>query len=72
MTGKPVVAFMLDGMPPIYRDFIYEIPFGKISFEKELLIACERRLSKLDFSEYAKNNLESHTIVEKIIDIHMS
>ncbi len=28
LTGKPVVAYMLDGMPDIYRSFIYEVNSG--------------------------------------------
>lgn len=67
MTGKPVVAYMLDGMPEKYRDFLYEIPKDKPSFDEELLKACHKPLNKLSFSEYARLNLESARIIEAII-----
>lgn len=72
MTGKPVVAFMLDGMPDKYRDFLYEIPAGAQSFEKELLEACDKPLNKLSFSEYAKKHLESARVIEAIINMQKS
>lgn len=70
MTGKPVVAYMLDGMPEKYRDFLYEIPKNKLSFEEELLQACDKPLNKLSFKEYARLNLESSRIIEAIIKMH--
>lgn len=70
MTGKPVVAYMLDGMPKKYRDFLYEIPKNKLSFEEELLQACDKPLNKLSFKEYARLNLESSRIIEAIIKMH--
>jgi glycosyltransferase involved in cell wall biosynthesis len=69
MTGKPVVAYMLDGMSEKYRDFIYEIPKDKHSFEDELLDACNKPFSRLSFSEYAGLNLKSDGIIKSIIDM---
>lgn len=72
MTGKPVVAYMLDGMPRKYREFLYEIPADKQDFENVLLEACEKRLNKLSFSEYAKLRLNSSRVIEAILNMHRS
>lgn len=72
MTGKPVVAYMLDGMPQHYKEFLCEIPSGEVNFEKTLIKACENNFEKSDFREYAKLNLESSRVIEAIINLHKS
>lgn len=70
MTGKPVVAYMLDGMPKQYKNFIYEIPAESYSFEGTILNAFENMSAKNDFITYAKDNLETSKVIEKIIAIN--
>ncbi len=70
MTGKPVVAYMLDGMPKLYDDYLYVIPNEMRSFEITLLKAIENASEKLDFSEYAEENLEASKIIAKIITLN--
>lgn len=72
MTGKPVVAYMLDGMPLHYQDYLYEIPLGKSNFEANLIEAFEKKNLKLNFKEYAKVYLESSRVIEAIINMYKS
>ena len=51
MTGKPVVAYMLDGMPGYYKDFLFEIPSGELNFKQTLLESSEKKLAKSNFKE---------------------
>ncbi len=69
MTGKPVVAYLLDGMPNYYQDFLYLIPSGELSFEEIMIEACENKSMKKNFAEYAKSHLESSYVIEAIINI---
>lgn len=69
MSGKPVVAYMLDGMPECYSDFIYTIENENI---KNALIGAlneNNNEKKLKFFEYAKENLVSKKIVLKMYDL---
>ena len=66
MTGKPVVAYMLDGMPKCYEDFLYTVPAGVSSFEKILMEACEEKLSKSCFYKYAKEKLDLLQVIDAI------
>ena len=70
MTGKPVVAYMLDGMPACYKDFIWEIPAGETNFKKILVDACENSLERSGFKEYAKLHLEGSQIIEAILNMY--
>lgn len=69
MTGKPVVAYMLDGMPQCYRDFLYVIPDDTCSFENILIDACNQTSSKLNFESYAKKNLDATYLIAQIIGL---
>ncbi len=68
MTGKPVVAYMLDGMPKGYADFLYVIPAQMRSFETVLIEACEGKVAKSDFHNYAKEKLDAACLVEAILN----
>ena len=70
MTGKPVVAYMLDGMPAHYKKFLYEIPTGELNFTNTIIETCENTVEKSDFKEYAKIHLDSCRIIEVIINMN--
>ena len=70
MTGKPVVAYMLDGMPDYYMDFLYTIPPKMQSFESVIVEACERVSPKSDFRKYATEKLFDWRIVNAIMSIN--
>lgn len=73
LTGKPVVAYLLDGMPRVYADFIY-----CIREEKNHVNAIYRILSdvishanydkKEKFYSYAHQKLSAPIIADRIID----
>lgn len=67
MTGNPVVAYMLDGMPKCYESFIYIIPDECYSFEAVIHRALSFPISNIKFIEYANANLKPDCIVNKII-----
>lgn len=67
LTGKPVVAYMLDGMPKIYEKFLYVIAPDAASFENVLLEACEAGIPKGDFLSYSTDNLDAEKLVRRII-----
>lgn len=77
-SGKPTVAFLLDGMPKCYQDFLYVVDPNRdiscaisdalkaaISAPKE---ETEKRHKK--FLQYAAKNLVASAIAEKIIKIN--
>ena len=63
MTGKPVVAYMLDGMPSCYADYIYIIPNGYKCFEDVLLAACAGEKCPCSFREYAEQHLSAKHLI---------
>lgn len=69
MSGNPVVAYMLDGMPECYKDFLYVIPDNQNSFENILINACLKTEHKSDFITYAKKSLNATSLIEKIIKL---
>ena len=70
ISGKPVVAYMLDGMPEIYSEFLYEIPPKSNGFEELLLEAINQNAKKSDFVAYAREHLESSRVVSSIIALN--
>ena len=77
-SGKPTVAFLLDGMPKCYQNFLYVIDQGRdiscaicdalkaaISASKE---ETEKRYTQ--FLQYAAKNLLASSIAEKIIKMN--
>lgn len=77
LSGKPVVAYKLDGMSEVYRTFIYEIdselsPPVAIAYAIEQVLEnhledSERRYS--EFCRYANKELCSSKIAKNIIEI---
>lgn len=80
LQGKPVVAFMLDGMPACYRDFLYEIqPTNdpvkalKTALEDAMFAPQEEIWRKyLAYREYASRNLMASEVARKILQISFS
>lgn len=70
ITGKPVVAYMLDGIPKLYEDFLCVIPNEMHSFEFILMDVFDSISKKLSFRAYAKENLDASKIISKIISIN--
>lgn len=78
LSGKPTVAFILDGMPDCYRDFIYAADRDKDPVSaifdalKKAVIAPEEEVRKrhMQFLEYTSKNLLASEIVRKIIEVN--
>lgn len=70
MTGKRVVACLLDGMPRIYRDYIYEIVDGNyMDAVYKAVNSLDHREKVLGFQTYAKENLLVTQVITKIINL---
>ncbi|MBE6649504.1 MAG: glycosyltransferase family 4 protein [Ruminococcaceae bacterium] len=74
LSGKPTVAYMLDGMPDIYRDFIYEINHdGEAShaIAKAIENALSEKIEKGNaYYEYAKEKLSATQIATQILKLN--
>ena len=78
LSGKPTVAFLLDGMPKCYQNFIYaaqpsEDPTVAIRDALQTaLYASAEDISKrhMQFLEYAEKNLLVSAIAEKIVELN--
>ncbi len=77
MTGKPVVAYMLDGMPDCYADFIYAID-QNIDPTDALVDALKRALAATDeetsekyakFASYAEDRLSAESVAKRIVSL---
>ena len=70
-SGKPVVAYMLDGMKQIYRDFLY-IPSDNsiVALSNCLLTALEQeqQYTNKSFIDYCNKYLSSKSIAKKIVE----
>lgn len=70
MSGKPVVAYLLDGMPKQYENFIYDINLFSSLTEAIKTTADESNNERfLDFCSYAKENLLVENIVSKLLKL---
>ena len=77
-SGKPTVAFLLDGMPKCYQDFLYVVdPNRDISCAisdalKAAISAPKKEIEKrhMQFLQYAAKNLLASAIAEKIIKMN--
>lgn len=77
LSGKPLVAYMLDGMPECYRQFIYTIdPTNEpvIALKDALYEAIHAPADEiirryLDFSRYVSEGLLASSIARKIVQI---
>ena len=67
MTGKTVVAYMLDGMPKCYENYVYIIPDECYSFESVICRALSFPISNTKFIEYANVNLKPDCVINKMI-----
>ena len=66
MTGNPVVAYMLDGMPDVYSNFLCIVK------DNNLIEAIENALTfpkQESFHTYAKYNLSNEVVAKKIINM---
>lgn len=76
LSGKPVVAHMLSGMPRKYNDFFYVIQGNSTEDMSDAIMKavsssekdCEEKY--LRFVKYAKDNLKADKIIKKIIEMN--
>ncbi|MCU6695828.1 glycosyltransferase [Laedolimicola ammoniilytica] len=69
LTGKRVVACMLDGMPNCYREYIYEIVNGDYMSAIYNAVNFTEHDKKIKlFQKYAKKNLCAEQIIRKIVE----
>lgn len=77
-SGKPTVAFLLDGMPRCYQDFLYVVDQERDTARaicdalKAAISAPEEETKKryTRFLQYAAKNLSASAIAEKIIKMN--
>lgn len=80
LSGKPTVAFLLDGMPKCYQDFLYavdqnkNIPYAICAALKAAVSAPKEETEKrhTQFLQYAAENLLASAISEKIIRMNFN
>lgn len=80
MTGKPVVAYMLDGMPDCYTDFIYPIdqsnePVSALTdaMQKALDSTVEEASTRYSkFITYANEHLLTSSVARKIVSLSLN
>ncbi len=72
MTGNVVIAYMLDGIPEIYRDFLVSPADNSIEALKDAMVkalSCDKEwnLSRIQrVNDYFNNTLNSNKIAERI------
>lgn len=75
-TGNPVVAFELDGMPKVYRDFLYYIPENTIEAIaqtiRKVIDADQKEIRKKtnDALEYISTKLSREEVAKSIIELN--
>lgn len=75
MTGKPVVAYKLSGMPDFYREFLYEISGDAPeaiadALQKALTASPAETYDKhMAFMSYAEEKLKAEHIAQAILEI---
>ena len=75
LTGKPVAAFQLAGMPPRYREFLYEIGADTPEEMAKALSAAlkaspgQTQRKHRAFVEYARGHLTSEGIARRILEM---
>lgn len=80
LSGKPTVAFLLDGMPKCYQDFLYvidqnrDIPCAICDALKMAISAPKEETKKryTQFLQYAEKNLLASAIAQKIIRMNFN
>lgn len=68
LSGKPVVAYMLDGMPECYREILC-VPNNEISETIIETLSGTTNEQNNSFFQYAKNNLSNTIIISKLINM---
>lgn len=76
LSGKPVVAYVLDGIPSRYEDFFF-VPSGEgdraLALAQIIVKAAENQANQkekyLSFVEYAKSVLSTDRIAERILEL---
>lgn len=72
LTGKPVVAYLLDGMPREYKDFIYCIKENKCK-AKAICDALKDAMSATNakqnpaYYKYVREKLDAHEVAKQIV-----
>ena len=73
-TGKPVVAYMLDGMKEVYKDFLYILPDECEDLEMSIIKSAVDDKSKAEkyekFIEYSGEYLYSKNIAKSIMELN--
>lgn len=78
LSGKPTVAFLLDGMPKCYQDFLYMACSNKnpttalLNALQAALHATTEDIQKrnMHFYQYAEKNLLASAIADKIVKLN--
>ena len=75
LTGRPVVAYLLPGMPECYSGFIHLIDSQKDAVEgvAEAIYRAltEPKQESIGFCDYAKEKLGARCVVQELIDISL-
>lgn len=80
LSGRPVAAYLLDGMPGAYASFLYPIGSRTEDAPKNIAAALEAALSAAEaeqaekyrlFWEYAKENLMASNVAKAIADMSL-
>lgn len=70
MSGNPVVAYMLDGMPKIYSQFVFPIePDKSLQSALENALNSDNRQMYHNFCDYAEKQLSAKGIVKRIMSL---
>lgn len=72
ISGKPVVAYMLDGMPKEYSEFIYAIDDNGLTNALYNALNSDNSQKYYAFSVYASEHLTAKNIVQQMIEMSES
>jgi glycosyltransferase involved in cell wall biosynthesis len=70
LTGNPVVGYLLDGMPQVYREFMTIVPDDRTeSLARAIDCAAQssHRQSNLSFQHYARERLAARKVVQEVL-----
>lgn len=70
LTGNSVVGYLLDGMPPVYREFMTMVPDNSPeSLAQAMTAAAFADQHNFSFRRYAREQLEARGIAESVMEI---
>ena len=71
MSGRPVVACMLDGIPPVYRDFMYCFSNAEDLEDaiRSAIDSSEQNEKYQKFLNYASKNLTAASVVARMVQL---